>query len=150
MKREPSEIERNSQKRIMYLIDNICEGSQQIFADKVGIGKSSVSQYVNGTNFPGNKTAAKIAKAFNVSPMWVMGFDVPMNEEEFEKSLPFYGVDVCMTDDEQRILGIYRELKAKKGATFTFGQYRRILTYAMKLLDAMSDNEEEDDKNGKS
>ncbi len=82
MKREPTEIEKNSQKRIIQLISQFCDGSQQVFADKVGIGKSSVSQYVNGTNFPTNVRAAQIAEYFKVSPMWVMGFDVPMRHEE--------------------------------------------------------------------
>ena len=81
MKREPTEIELNSQKRIKQLIDSRCDGSQQVFADRVGIGKSSVSQYVNGTNFPTNIRAKQIADIFGVSPMWIMGFDVPMLEE---------------------------------------------------------------------
>lgn len=84
MKREPTEIEKNSQQRIIQLISQFCDGSQQAFADKVGIGKSSVSQYVNGTNFPTNVRAAQIANYFNVSPMWVMGFDVPMLENSTE------------------------------------------------------------------
>lgn len=82
MKRAPTEIELNSQKRIKQLIDSRCGGSQQIFADRVGIGKSSVSQYVNGTNFPTNVRAKQIADIFGVSPMWIMGFDVPMVEEQ--------------------------------------------------------------------
>jgi len=78
MKREPTTVELNSQKRIKQLIDTRCGGSQQIFADRVGIGKSSVSQYVNGTNFPTNVRAKQIADVFGVSPLWIMGFDVPM------------------------------------------------------------------------
>lgn len=75
MKRQPTKEELESQKRIIELINERCNGSQQQFADRAGIGKSSVSQYVNGTNFPSNKRAAQIAKAFNVNPVWVMGFD---------------------------------------------------------------------------
>lgn len=78
MKREPTREEKESQERIKYLIDTYCNGSQQQFAQRVGIGKSSVSQYVNGTNFPGNIRAGQIAKAFSINPVWVMGFDVPM------------------------------------------------------------------------
>ena len=74
-KREPTEYEKTSAKRIRQLIEEQCDGSQQVFADKVGIGKASVSQYVNETNYPNNKTCGKIAKAFGLSPMWVMGFD---------------------------------------------------------------------------
>ena len=39
-----------SAKRIKELIDQKCGGSQQKFADLCGIGKYSVSQYVNAKN----------------------------------------------------------------------------------------------------
>lgn len=66
-----------SQERIRQLIKERCGGSQQAFADRVGINKASVSQYVNGKNAPTNLTATKIALAFDVAPAWVMGFEVP-------------------------------------------------------------------------
>lgn len=75
-KREPSIIELKSRQRIIELIQDECDGSQQVFADRAGIGKGSVSQYVNGRNFPSNLTAGQIGSAFGVSPAWVMGFDV--------------------------------------------------------------------------
>lgn len=69
---------RNAQERIKYLIETYCEGSQQRFAERCRVSKYSVSQYVNGSNAPGNLSAAKIADAFNVNPLWVMGFEEPM------------------------------------------------------------------------
>ena len=66
-----------AQERIKKMIAERCGGSQQVFADLVGINKASVSQYVNGRNVPTNLTAEKIGKAFSVNPAWVMGFDVP-------------------------------------------------------------------------
>lgn len=88
--------ENESRKRIIYLIDTYCDGKQQVFADKCGIGKSSVSQYVNGTNTPGNIHASRIAFAFDVNIMWVMGFDAPMrtvnNERRNKVSyIPLFG-----------------------------------------------------------
>ena len=88
--------ENESRKRIIYLIDTYCDGKQQIFADKCGIGKSSVSQYVNGTNTPGNIHASKIANAFDVNIMWVMGFDTtmrvtPSTRNEKISYVPIYG-----------------------------------------------------------
>lgn len=80
MKREATLEERTSSQRIKYLIDTYCNGSQIEFAKRVGIGKSSVSQYVNGTNFPGNIRAKQIADAFYVEPMWVMGFQTEMRK----------------------------------------------------------------------
>lgn len=57
-----------------------CDISQQELADKSGIGKSSVSHYVNGTHAPGNIKAYAMAKVLHVDPAWLMGFDVPMQE----------------------------------------------------------------------
>ena len=70
--------ERNTKERIRQLVDEFCGGSQQVFADRVGINKASVSQYVKGKNTPGNITAKKIAVAFGVNPAWVHGFSDDM------------------------------------------------------------------------
>lgn len=51
-------------------------------SDKSGVSQSSISQYTHGTYIPNNVTAAKMAEVLNVSPVWLMGFDVPMIEEE--------------------------------------------------------------------
>ena len=68
-------------KRIRLAMDKM-NLSQQGLADKCNIGKSSISHYVNGTNEPGNRTAYILAKALNVNPAWLMGFDVPMEPSQ--------------------------------------------------------------------
>lgn len=50
----------------------------QELADKTGIHKSSISQYVNGSHTPSIKNAAKMSKVLNVAPAWLKGYDVPM------------------------------------------------------------------------
>lgn len=92
------EIRELSRQRVIYIIDNYCEGNRMDFCAKTGIGKSSVSQYVNGTNTLGNITASKIGEAFHINPMWVMGFDVPMgaehtgmNSNRSGRQIPVYG-----------------------------------------------------------
>lgn len=91
-----------SQERIIELIEEFCgseaDRKQQAFADMCGVSKFSISQYVNGSNAPGNITAAKIASKCRVDPLWVMGFDVPkrkkfkatFNAEDLHKSLEKY------------------------------------------------------------
>ena len=74
----PTKYENQSRLRIIQLIQEECGGSQQRFADRTGINKSSISQYVNGRNLPSSIRADQIAGAFKVNPAWVMGFDVPM------------------------------------------------------------------------
>lgn len=79
-KRELNEKELESIKRILFLIDTECEGKAQAFADKVGIAKASVSHYKHHLHAPSQDHAFLISKAFNINPMWVMGFDVPMKQ----------------------------------------------------------------------
>lgn len=49
----------------------------QDLANATGINKASISQYVNGSHSPSNISAGKMAPVLNVSPLWLMGFDVP-------------------------------------------------------------------------
>ncbi len=44
-----------------------------------GIGKSAMSQYVNGRLVPRQDRTYLIARSLNVSEAWLMGFDVPMD-----------------------------------------------------------------------
>lgn len=50
----------------------------QELADRSGLNKASISQYINGTHAPPNISAGKMASILNVNPVWLMGFDVPM------------------------------------------------------------------------
>lgn len=92
-----SEYEEAARTRIQYLIDKYCYGSQQVFADRTGINKASVSQYVNGKNTPSSVTAEKIAKAFGCAPEWVMGFTTKDSGND-------------LTEDEEMLLENYRKL----------------------------------------
>lgn len=79
MEKQTDEIKRISRQRIREVIDEYADGSQQRFADDCGVAKASVSQYVGAgySNAPGNQTAAKIARRYNLNPLWIMGFNVP-------------------------------------------------------------------------
>lgn len=97
MKKDATEYEKTSARRIRQLIDEYCEGKQQIFAEKTGIGKSSVSQYVNETNYPNNKTCGIIAKTFGLNPMWVMGFN-----EDKKRSAPLRFTALPFTEEDRK------------------------------------------------
>ena len=50
---------------------------------KTGIGKSSISQYMNGSHWPDdNRKVGLIAEALDVNPSWLMGFNVPMHDKK--------------------------------------------------------------------
>lgn len=74
-------VKKNARFRIIELIQEYCDGSQQHFVERTGLNKGAVSQYVNGKKAPSNLAAQTIATAFDVSPAWVMGFDVPKGTE---------------------------------------------------------------------
>lgn len=60
--------------------------SQQELAEKSGVSKASISQYMNGSHAPGNISAKKMGKILNVESMWLMGFDVEKKKEITSKS----------------------------------------------------------------
>ncbi len=62
--------------------------SAQELADKSGVSKASISQYVNGSHKPSNISAPKLAKVLMVNAMWLMGFDI-----DDENKHPSYYMD---------------------------------------------------------
>ena len=116
MEENTLKMESLSRERIIYIIDHFCGGNRMEFSKRAGIGKSSISQYVNGTNAPGNITASKIAAAFGVDPMWVMGFDVPMRKEDSSDITDLdrqimEGFKLLPDDQKQFVLQIINNLK---------------------------------------
>lgn len=78
-------------KRMQLALSNANMIPQEL-AEKSGVSKSSISQYVNGSHAPSNISSGKIGKVLDVNPLWLMGFDVDMKEsiiaespEEIEK-----------------------------------------------------------------
>lgn len=49
-------------------------------AEKTGLGKSAISQYVSGKITPKQDKVYILAERLNVSPAWLMGYDVPMEK----------------------------------------------------------------------
>lgn len=64
-------------KRLQLAINNANISAQEL-ANKSGVAKASISQYVNGSHKPSNISSGKMASVLDVNPLWLMGFDVPM------------------------------------------------------------------------
>lgn len=73
-------------KRLSYIL-NLRKMKPQELANKSGVGKSSISQYLNGNHEPQNTNAGAMAEVLHCNPMWLMGFDVPMEEHPFIEKL---------------------------------------------------------------
>lgn len=55
------------------------KGWKQIdLSEATGIKKESISKYLSGQNVPRQTGLYIMATSLNVSPAWLMGFDVPM------------------------------------------------------------------------
>lgn len=66
----------------------------QELADKSGVGKASISQYINGSHAPSNISSGKMASVLGVNPLWLMGFDVPMHDSESITNFSLKGIKI--------------------------------------------------------
>ena len=73
------------------------------------IPKSAVSQYLSGAFEPKQDRLHLIAKALNVAPAWLMGFDVPMEREE-RKTL----IEPKLTEGEKMMLELFRSIPEER------------------------------------
>ena len=60
--------------------------SQAELSEKTGINFSSISSYASGRFEPKRTPLMKMAEALHVSPTWLAGFDVPMDEGAIVKA----------------------------------------------------------------
>lgn len=80
----------------------------QELSNASGVNKASISQYLNGSHSPSNISSGKMAQVLNVNPLWLMGFDVPMEtQESSEKPV---NNDHFQTKDECELVLSYRKL----------------------------------------
>lgn len=66
-------------------------------AEIIGVNRSAVTHYTNGTYCPKNDTAQKIAEVFHVSPLWIMGLTD-------ERQLPEVDTVVKFDDGEEMLI----------------------------------------------
>lgn len=50
-------------------------------SEKTGIDKGSISSYLSGRYLPKSKRIYKMAKALSVDPVWLLGYDVPIEQQ---------------------------------------------------------------------
>ena len=78
---------------------------QSELCEKTKIPKSAISQYLSGLFEPKQDRLYIIAQALNVDPVWLMGFDVPM-EKAKEKSPS----EPSLTEGEELMLELFRQI----------------------------------------
>lgn len=88
----------------------------------IKIGKSDLSQYVNGKVVPGQWKLTILGLALNVSEAWLMGLDVPMERkaapiptEEDERSKEFVELfNQLSTEQKKAVLYVMRGFLEKQ------------------------------------
>ena len=83
----------------------IREMKQADLCKRANIPKSSLSLYLKGSYEPKQDKIYKMASVLNVSEIWLMGYDVPMERSE---SVPSNSSE--LTDSEKIMLDLFRRI----------------------------------------
>lgn len=79
---------------------------------KTGIGKGLISRYLHGEVVPKQSKIAVIARALEVSPAWLLGYDVNMKGELLQPQIELYKLSA---DNQARLLAYYQALIDSQG-----------------------------------
>ena len=79
--------------------------TQSELCQKTKIPKSALSEYIKGLYDPKQDRLLILSEALDVDPVWLMGFDVPM-EKEHKKISPHY----ALTEGEKVMLELFRQI----------------------------------------
>lgn len=77
--------------------------------ERTGIPKSSISNYILGRVEPKDDRLPLIAKALRVNTPWLLGYDVPMDEEHFMQKVPVFE-HVQAGDASHNAINYYAEM----------------------------------------
>lgn len=91
-------------ERLRYAI-SLRNVTQAELCEKTKIPKSAMSQYISGAFKPKDTRTFILSQALNVSPAWLMGYDVPM-EQNIKDKFDFSS----LSDENQKKLLDYARL----------------------------------------
>lgn len=81
--------------------------TQSELAERAKIDKGQLSSYISGKYKPRQRNIDALSTALNVSEAWLMGFDVPMEKEAYDRHW-----DKESTEFEDKINAFYYQLKS--------------------------------------
>lgn len=80
--------------------------SQQELSELTNINKGNMSRYINGIANPKMDKIELIAKVLKINGAWLMGYDVPMNEDNHQNELKetvMKKIDSLKNDDLEKL-----------------------------------------------
>lgn len=90
---------------------NLRNMKQSDLCDRTKIPKSAISQYISGAFEPKQDRLMLIAQALNVDPVWLMGFDVPMERTEIKENS---SDKPELTEGEKVMLDLFKQVPQDK------------------------------------
>ena len=89
---------------------------QYELCQKTKIPKSAMSQYISGSFEPKQDRIYLISQALNVDPVWLMGYDVPMEKkaQPEEKKIPHTEAD--LSAGEKVVVDLFRQIPEDRQA----------------------------------
>ena len=81
--------------------------TQAELCQKTKIPKSALSEYLKGLYDPKQDRLLILSEALNVDPVWLMGFDIPMEKEDKKISPDENG---SLTEGEKQVLELFRAI----------------------------------------
>ena len=77
---------------------------------KTKISKSSMSEYMSGKYVPRQDKVFIIAKALNVDPVWLWGYDVPMEQQDQPEVKKIPLTEAELNEGEKLLLQLFRQI----------------------------------------
>ena len=85
---------------------------------KAKISKSSLSEYLKGKHEPGNDKVFILAKALEVDPVWLWGYDVPMEKKEEQETKKDSPTELQLSEGDKMMLEIFRLIPEEQQRAF--------------------------------
>lgn len=111
-----STVRETVQHNINALVDY--EGSPSLFADRIGVSRQSVNNWISGKNAPDIEMINQIAREYRIPlsvilegdivRQWIRRQETPLKTSELD----------ALTSDEKNLLALYRQMDAEDKKTF--------------------------------
>lgn len=83
---------------------------QSDLCEKTKIPKSAISQYISGAFEPKQDRVFLISQALNVDPVWLMGYDVPMEPGSGQGNIKISPTEPQLSEGEKVLLDLFNRV----------------------------------------
>jgi transcriptional regulator with XRE-family HTH domain len=87
---------------------------QADLCEKAGISKSTLSEYLSGRYVPKQDKIFLISQVLNVDPVWLMGYDVPMEKQAQPDIKKVPHTEDELNEGEKLVLQLFRQIPEDK------------------------------------